>query len=270
MRKLMSKQRFADVMLLVALLSACSSSEVLPGASGGSGPAASGGSTGGGGQSSGGSAAGGSFSGGGSNGGAGGSSGGALGAMTGGSGGAAPSDGGSSESGGSGGSGGVTEGSGGAESETPFVLHPVDFPTVDGTLAFPASAVSPNDVSPAFTWEGTPSEAESLVFVFRDIGISAIKWVVWDVPPSVDQLPADISDEPSPAEVPGASQLGSLDHTGYAGPQLANEEYDFTLYALKVDHLEGTDGLTTKQIFDTVLPAQVIAQTDPVVVVNAQ
>jgi len=108
------------------------------------------------------------------------------------------------------------------------------------------------------------------VLVFRDIGINAYKWVLWDISPGLHGLPANISHVAAPAEVPGASQLGSLNNVGYAGPQRANQEYDFTLYALNVDRLQGTQGLSTEEIFENLLPAVEIAHTDPVVVVNAQ
>lgn len=147
---------------------------------------------------------------------------------------------------------------GGAE----FTLTAVGFPTLaDGRLTFPDSAIYPTDVSPPFTWSGVPGDTQSLALVFRDLGIGAVKWIIWDVSPETMELPAGVSDDAMPSEVPGASQLGSIGNQGYSGPQNPDEDYDFTLYALDVASLPGTSGLSTVQIFNQLILVHEIAQT---------
>jgi Raf kinase inhibitor-like YbhB/YbcL family protein len=149
-----------------------------------------------------------------------------------------------------------------------FELMPVNFPMADGEWAFPASAKAGTDVSPAFSWTGVPADAKSLVLVFQDIGISAVKWVVWDIPPDVTMIPEGVG--PSTAmlmEVEGASQLGSLGNQGYAGPARPDQRYEWTLWALNVDKLPDTQGKTTVDLLAS-LPMFEVARTEDVIVYN--
>lgn len=181
--------------------------------------------------------------------------------------------GGNASSGGAGsaGSGVTNAGSGGASappaSDEMFALMPVDFPMVMGKLAFPASAIAGMDRSPGFTWTGVPKDAKSLAFVFRDPGISATKWLVWDIAPTTTMIPSGVMpSNAKPPELPGASQLGSLMNQGYAGPVRTGLMYEFTLWALDVANLPVTPTMTTAEIFDSLLPAHKVAVTAPVVV----
>jgi len=78
-------------------------------------------------------------------------------------------------------------------------------------------------------------------------------------------LPQNISKAQNPAEVPGATQRGSLGRTGYSGPAIANEQYEFVLWALRVDKLPGTNGKTTAEILSNLLPTQKIETSAPFV-----
>jgi Raf kinase inhibitor-like YbhB/YbcL family protein len=131
-------------------------------------------------------------------------------------------------------------------------------------FGFPANALPPTNTSPAFMWTGVPHEAKSLALVFRDLSAGAVKWIIWDIPPTLMGLPAGVSAQPNPPEVPGSSQLGSLGNQGYAGPCCANNHYEFVLWALDVEKLPGTAGLSTVQIRDNVLMSHDLATTDPV------
>jgi Raf kinase inhibitor-like YbhB/YbcL family protein len=152
----------------------------------------------------------------------------------------------------------------------PFALMPVGFPMAGDELTFPESANPPTNASPEFTWTGVPAGSKSLAVVFRDLGNDAIKWIIWDIPPSVTRLPPNISKVAMPSEVPGSSQLGSLDNQGYAGPGSGARQYDFKLWALDTAKLPVTRGSTTAQIHRDVLPAHDIAITDPVLVRNTR
>lgn len=149
-----------------------------------------------------------------------------------------------------------------------FELMPVDFPMVQGEWAFPPSALAGSDVSPGWSWTGVPADAKSLVLVFEDVGISAVKWVVWDIPPDVATLPAGIvASNAMLAEVPGASQLGSLGNQGYAGPARPNQRYEWTLWALDVDKLPDAQGKSTVDL-KAALPMHMVAMTETVIVYN--
>jgi Raf kinase inhibitor-like YbhB/YbcL family protein len=155
------------------------------------------------------------------------------------------------------------------ETEEPFVLTPVGFPTAAQGLRFPDTAVSPYERSPAFKWSGVPNGTKSLALVFRDRDLDLVRWLIWDIPPTVTELPEGITPLPNPTEVPGSSQSGSLG-TGYSPPRIPNGQYEFTLWALDVRMLPNTLGLTADQILSRRLPMHAIATTDPVVVVNAR
>jgi Raf kinase inhibitor-like YbhB/YbcL family protein len=149
-----------------------------------------------------------------------------------------------------------------------LALTSTGFLTIDGDLVFPASACAPVDESPPFEWTGVPPAAQSLALTFVDEDNGATKWVVWNIPPSVSMLPANLSKLPHPTEIPDASQLGSLGHTGYAGPGVPGppmHTYSFVLWAVDVAELPGTDGLTTAEIRETILPQHAIATSDPLV-----
>jgi Raf kinase inhibitor-like YbhB/YbcL family protein len=177
---------------------------------------------------------------------------GAAGAATGGNGGAS-------------GAGAAGTGSSGAGGSVAFALMPVGTTLLStDEFAFPASALPPSNQSPEFTWSGVPSTAKSLALVFRDLTANAVKWVIWDIPPSLTHLPSGISSQASPSEVPGSSQLGSLGNQGYAGPCCGMNMYEFVLFALDVDKLPGTAGLSTAQIRDNLLPNHDVATTKPI------
>ena len=133
-------------------------------------------------------------------------------------------------------------------------------------LVFPKSASFPVDMSPPFTFVGVPAAARSLAFVFVDRDASATKWVIWDIPPGTTGLPANLSKTPHPGELPTSMQRGSLGRTGYSGPGVTSfHSYDFTLYALDVDKLPGTETASTAEIRTQILTTHTIAKSPPFV-----
>jgi Raf kinase inhibitor-like YbhB/YbcL family protein len=167
---------------------------------------------------------------------------------------------------GSGGSGGT---SGMSASAAAFVLTPIDFPMAGDELTFPQTANPPTNQSPEFTWTGVPAEAKTLALAFRDLGNGAVKWIIWDMPPTLMHIPPNVTPVAMPPEVPGSSQLGSLDNQGYAGPGMGARQYDFTLWALDTDKLPVTARMTTVQIHD-LLDMHELAKTPPVLVRNTR
>jgi Raf kinase inhibitor-like YbhB/YbcL family protein len=163
------------------------------------------------------------------------------------------------------GSGG-SAGAGGSNATQMFALMPVGATMIDAqTYAFPADAQPPTNHSPEFSWGGVPAAAKSLVLTFRDDTAGAVKWVIWDMPPATMHLPSGVGTSAAmPTEVPGSSQLGSLGNQGYAGPCCMQNHYQFVLWALDVDKLPDTAGLSTAQIYDMLLPKHMLAKTPPV------
>lgn len=159
---------------------------------------------------------------------------------------------------------------GDAAAAAKFELTPVGFPMAGAELTFPESANPPTNESPEFTWTGVPAGSKSLALAFRDLGNGAVKWIIWDIPPTVTHLPPNVSPVAMPSEVPGSSQLGSLDNQGYAGPGSGARQYDFTLWALDVDKLPVTARQTTVQIHDEVMTMHQLAKTAPVLVRNTR
>jgi len=150
-----------------------------------------------------------------------------------------------------------------------FILTPVDFPMYEDELTFPETANPPTNQSPEFTWTGVPAEARTLALAFRDLGNNAVKWIIWDMPPSLTHIPSNIEPVAMPSEVPGSSQLGSLDNQGYAGPGMGARQYDFTLWALDTEKLPVTARMTTVQIHE-LIETHEISKTPPVLLRNTR
>ncbi len=164
------------------------------------------------------------------------------------------------------GSGGAAHAESGSGASAEFALMSIGTSTVSATeVGFPANALPPTNASPEFSWTGVPKDAKSLTLVFRDLSAGAVKWVLWDIPPTVTHVPSGVAATPNPSEVPGSSQLGSLGNQGYAGPCCVNNQYEWVLWALDVDKLPGVAGLSTAQIRNSVLPAHEVAATKPLI-----
>ena len=143
-------------------------------------------------------------------------------------------------------------------------LESTGFLSVGGERVFPRSASYPVDESPPFTFHGVPAAAKSLAFTFVDRSNGATKWVVWNIPPATAGLPAKMSRTVHPAELPTATQRGSLGRTGYSGPGVRGpplHTYDFVLWALDVEALPGTDGVSTARLRTEILPRHAIAKS---------
>tara|TARA_R110002096_G_scaffold77896_3_gene183184 strand:- start:11673 stop:12311 length:639 start_codon:yes stop_codon:yes gene_type:complete len=124
------------------------------------------------------------------------------------------------------------------------------------STAFADGAVIPTvhtcagaDTSPPFAWTNPPAGTQSLAIVFVDLSFNNFNHgVVWDIPTSVNALPANLSKVFEPSEVPGTKQsLSWRDEPGYAGPcPPADHTYEFKLHALDVATLPGVDATTTE------------------------
>jgi phosphatidylethanolamine-binding protein (PEBP) family uncharacterized protein len=146
-----------------------------------------------------------------------------------------------------------------------FVLTPVGFGQSGEELTFPERALPPYSESPAFSWRGVPEGTRSLALVLREQELDVVNWILWDISPSISELPPDLGSRSSPPEVPGSSQLGSVSN-GYSGPLLVGGRYEFTLWALDIEMLPNTFGRSVNGIVGDVLPMHVIDTTEPIVV----
>ena len=114
------------------------------------------------------------------------------------------------------------------------------------------------NVSPALVWSNIPAGTKSLSLQIHDpdapTGSGFWHWGVYDIPPGVTSLAQGAGN--SPATLPAGAYGGNTDFfdtgaTGgngnYGGPCPpvgdAPHRYNFTLYALSVDHIDAAAGI---------------------------
>ena len=115
------------------------------------------------------------------------------------------------------------------------------------------------DESPPLAWSGAPTEAQSFALVFVDTTLTeqgdmnGYHWVMWDIPASVSELPANL---PTGAEITtpvsakqfnplSASYLGPCPNFGGGGGE--THTYEFTLYAMPEAETASLAGLDNVQ-----------------------
>jgi Raf kinase inhibitor-like YbhB/YbcL family protein len=106
------------------------------------------------------------------------------------------------------------------------------------------------NTSPQLAWTNPPAGALSFAVVFTDNSNNLIHSVIYDIPPTVTELPADVEKVFEPTDVPGAKQTRSFAGTlGYRGPCPPSlHTYEFALYALDIAALPNlTSNSTTMQ-----------------------
>ena len=158
---------------------------------------------------------------------------------------------------------------GGDSSETPDGPGPSDGPESDGpdpdgpagvfAITSPLYAdggaipveITCDGASPQLDWVNAPVGTMSFAVVFTDMSINNgfLHSVIYDIPASLDGLPADVEKVFAPTDVTGAHQTRNFrggTNFGYAGPcpQTAHV-YEFKLYALDVSALPGATMNTT-------------------------
>jgi hypothetical protein len=102
-------------------------------------------------------------------------------------------------------------------------------------------AYNGRNVSPALRWSGVPNAARSLVLIVDDPdAMNFTHWIVYNIPPSLNGLPAGLDAGHQVPRMPGVNQ-GTNDgpgNLGYYGPEPPPGEthtYRFTLHALDTD-----------------------------------
>ncbi|MGE0401892.1 MAG: YbhB/YbcL family Raf kinase inhibitor-like protein [Kofleriaceae bacterium] len=116
--------------------------------------------------------------------------------------------------------------------------------------------------SPALAWTNPPAGTMSFALVFTDIfnpQSPFLHSVMFDIPATVTELPANVEKAYAPTNVPGAHQtLGYNGSTrGYLGPcpQNGNHIYEFAIYALPTATLAGATMTTSLMSAATMIKA---------------
>ena len=107
------------------------------------------------------------------------------------------------------------------------------------------------DISPALSWSGVPSEAKSLALVMDDPDAPRgtwVHWVLFNIPPDTTSLAENL---PRTASLPNGAKHGnnSWSKLGYGGPCPPGgaHRYYFKVYALDVV-LALSTGITVGQL----------------------
>jgi Raf kinase inhibitor-like YbhB/YbcL family protein len=136
--------------------------------------------------------------------------------------------------------------------------------------ALPEGATFPVDntctgtnVSPPLAWTGGPAGTKSYAIVLDDTTISFLHAIIYDIPASVNALPADVEQVYAPTTPAGAHQTKSYKGAfGYAGPCPGTlHVYEFVLYALDVAALPGVTQNVALADAETAIKAHSLAST---------
>jgi Raf kinase inhibitor-like YbhB/YbcL family protein len=110
--------------------------------------------------------------------------------------------------------------------------------------------------SPALSWKGGPAETKSFAIVLYDTQYSMLHWVLWDIPPTVSELPeglAEVYELTSPMGAHQVAAMGTGNMHKYYGPcsggggVIPAGTYEYRLYALNSAKLSLTESSTGPQ-----------------------
>jgi len=95
------------------------------------------------------------------------------------------------------------------------------------------------DGSPPLDWSGVPQTAKSLALICDDPdapGRTWVHWVLYDLPPTVTRLPAELPRTERPS-VGGKQGMNDFKKIGYGGPcpPSGSHRYFFKIYALDIE-----------------------------------
>ncbi len=116
-----------------------------------------------------------------------------------------------------------------------FMLASADF--APGAPIPAADTCVGQNRSPELKWRGAPAGVKSFALLVTDpdapMGVYK-HWVVYNLPPSADRLPADLPATPTIAGggVQGTNERGTLGYHGPCPPPGPAHHYHFRLYAL--------------------------------------
>jgi Raf kinase inhibitor-like YbhB/YbcL family protein len=115
--------------------------------------------------------------------------------------------------------------------------------------------------SPALSWTGGPADTKSFAIVLYDTRYNMLHWVIWDIPPTVNQLPEGLPSGFALTDPAGAHQVASMgsDNHAYYGPCSGGAfagTYEYRLYALNKDKLDVTESSSGPNVQSAVEAAQ--------------
>jgi len=122
------------------------------------------------------------------------------------------------------------------------------------------------ETSPDLAWGPGPAGTKSYAIVFNDESLPFLHGVTYDIPVTLNGLPAAVENVYEPKKAPGAKQSLSYkkNRYGYAGPcapKPNEDKYEFVLYALKVDKLAGVDKDTPRDEVEAEVIKQMLKST---------
>ena len=93
------------------------------------------------------------------------------------------------------------------------------------------------NISPQLEWSDVPEETKSFAILFQSYRKPADQHKLW----LICDIPKDAREIPQNGPVPGKIILNDFGWKGYSGPcpSQGAQEYQFTVYALNVEKLEG-------------------------------
>lgn len=120
------------------------------------------------------------------------------------------------------------------------------------------------DASPPLSIANVPDDAGSLAIVVDDPdGPSGpfVHWLIWNLPPDLDEVPADIAPERKLDDLNGALQgTNGFGDVGYRGPCPPENDdkhtYQFSLYALR-EPLSPDGGATRSELENNIRTSQI-------------
>jgi Raf kinase inhibitor-like YbhB/YbcL family protein len=120
------------------------------------------------------------------------------------------------------------------------------------------------DASPPLSFADVPDDTARLAVTVDDLDTpneSLVHWLVWNLPPELDGLPADVSPVRKLDDLGGAYQgTNGFGDVGYRGPCPAEDDgahtYRFTLHALGVP-LDAKGGATRPDLIDELRGARI-------------
>jgi Raf kinase inhibitor-like YbhB/YbcL family protein len=125
-----------------------------------------------------------------------------------------------------------------AESTTKGVISLTSSAFAEGASIPEEYTCQGKDVSPPLKWSGVPSETKSLALIMDDPDAPMgtwVHWVLYDLPPSMTDLPQGLSAKEHIAAGSGKEGVNDFKRSGYGGPcppAGKPHRYFFKLYAL--------------------------------------
>lgn len=125
------------------------------------------------------------------------------------------------------------------------------------------------NVSPSLTWHNAPAATKSFAVTVFDpdapTGSGWWHWVVFNIPGNLSSLPKNAGDPASGQAPDGVMQSrNDFGKSGYGGPCPPQGDrahrYVFTVYALKVDKLQGADENASPAMIGFMINANQIAK----------